>query len=218
MLFSPRVLPWVAPVCLLLIFFLQFFSWLGLYPGGVPSATQNAWQAAFGPITEDGNLRHPAMEDSNAKPRPSVLTIFYLLLFFPTLAVTIASVVLLFVHVKLPPGVEKILPWRWGIVVAANLVLFFFLILQLLLGFSLDSRYAEWVDKQVKTDSKEPKSLPQELKEESERGKLLQDLYHTGWLKFVVFLHLVAVVCAALMFWLGQRGSTRPLPKLELMW
>jgi hypothetical protein len=214
----PNVLPWIAPACLLLIFLLQFFPWVGLYPGGVPSVTQNAWQAAFGFYTEDGNLKSDVVREAKYKPSASVLTIFYLLLFFPALVATVGSVVLGFLHLKLPPGVEKLLPWRWGIVAAANLILFFFLALQLLLGFSLDSRYAEWVDAQVKSDSKEPKSTEQQLMEDSTRGKLLQTDYHTAWLCFVVLLHLTALVGAVLMFWIDRRGAHRPLPKLELRW
>lgn len=215
---SPRVLPWIAPACLLLVFILQFFNWVGLYPGGVPAVTQNAWQAAFGLHSEDGDLKQDAMQDKEAKPGASVLTIFYLLLFFPVLAVTIASAIITMIPVKIPPAVEKILPWRWGIVAAVNLILFFFLGLQVLLGFSLDSRYSEWVDKQIKRDSKETPTTQQRKLDDVRRGEMLSVREHTFALRLTEFLHLLAIVCAALMFWLGQRGTHRPLPKLELLW
>lgn len=217
---NPAVLPWIAPVCLLLVFFLQFFSWLGLYPGGVASVTQNAWQAAFGSYSMDRDLPNPAVsseERDSAKPHVSVLTLFYMILFIPILLVTIASVVLPLIPIRFPPALENIWPWRWAIVAAANVILFFFLLLQLLLGFSLESRYGDWVDKQVQVDSKEAKSLPQQ-KVDSERGKYMQDLYRTFWLKFAVFLHLAAILGAALMYWIDRRGSARPLPQLELRW
>jgi hypothetical protein len=216
---NPKVLPWIAPACFLLIFFLQFFSWVGLYPGGVPSVTQNAWQAALGLYTEDGNLPSPAVEDEKYKPGVSLLTLFYLLLFLPALVLTIASVVIDRLHfVPLPPAVVDLLPWRWGIAAAASLVPFFFLAMQMLLGFSLDTRYAAWVEAQVKTESKGPKSTPQQLAEDSARGKLLQDNYHTPWLYLVVLLHLTAIVSSTLMFWLDRRGPHRPLPRVELKW
>lgn len=217
---NPRVLPWVAPVCLLLIFFLQFCNWLGLYPGGVPAATQNAWQAAFGFHTVDPDVEKdvPALTDKEFKIGVSVLTIFYLLLFFPVLIVSVASVVLPMLQIKLPPVVAKLMPWSWAIVAAINLVLFFFLLLQVLLGFSLDSRYSDWVDKQVKGDSSQSKNTVEKKHEEVVRGEQLAMLDRTSWLRLTVLLHLIAVVCAALMFWVSQRGSTRPLPKLELMW
>src|SRR5205823_12701853 len=45
---NEKVLRWVVPVCLVLIFLLQFFTWVEIAPGGIPALTQNAWQAAFG--------------------------------------------------------------------------------------------------------------------------------------------------------------------------
>jgi hypothetical protein len=216
---SPKVLPWVAPVCLLLVFVLQFFDWVGLYPGGVPAATQNAWQAAFGGISKDGDLPQKALQGEKGSPGPSVLTIFYLLLFWiPVLPVTIASVVIDRIPLKLPPAVEKLLPWRWGIVAAVNLVLFLFLGLQALLGFSLDSHYKEWLDKSMKRDSEEPLPTKQMKEREVARGSALEKLRHTFVLRLVVFLHLLATVCAALLFWINQSGAHRPLPKLELRW
>jgi hypothetical protein len=217
---SPKVLPWVAPVCLLLIFILQFFDWDGLYLGGVPAVTGNAWYAAFGAYSVDGDLksRVPFIEDEKHKPGASVLTIFYLLLFFPALVVTVASVVITMVPIKLPPQVEKLLPWRWGIVAAVNLILFLFLGLQVLLGFSLDGRYREWVDKEVKREAKGNPTTPERKLAEAQRGVLLEMSRHTFWLRLVVLLHLVAIMCAVLMFWINQRGTHRPLPKLELRW
>jgi hypothetical protein len=216
---SPRVLPWIAPVCLLLIFVFQLFPWVGLYPGGVPAMTGNAWSAAFGSYTVDGDLKQEnrALTDDKFKPGVSVLTIFYLLLFFPVLAVTVASVVVSRIPRTLPPQVEKLLPWRWGIVAALNLILFLFLALQVVLGFSLDSQYTDWVDKEKREVSDNPTS--QQRKEaEADRGKLLEQLQHTLWLRLVVLLHLLAVVFAVLMFWIDRRGTHRPLPKLELRW
>jgi hypothetical protein len=217
---SPKVLPWIAPVCLLLVFILQFFDWAGVYPGGVPFVTQNAWQAAFGLHSLDGDMKRYArfLEDDKYKPGASVLTIFYLLLFFPVLVVTAASVAIGLFPLKLPPGVEKLLPWRWGIVAAANLILFFFLGLQVSMGFSLDSQYTEWAKKQVKKDTKEPLTTQERKQQEASRGELLDMLRHTFALRLTVFLHLLAVVCAALMYWINQRGAHRPLPKLELRW
>ncbi|HEY7312414.1 MAG TPA: hypothetical protein VH643_23825 [Gemmataceae bacterium] len=219
--FSPKVLPWIAPACLLLVFVLSFFNWVGVYPGGVPAVTQNAWQAAFGLHSLDGDMEKKfgqflKDDNSNYKPGVSVLTIFYLLLFFPTLFVTVASVAIGMVPLKLPPGVEKLLPWRWGIVAAANLILFLFLGLQLLLGFSLETRYAEWVDKQI--DSKEVKTSEKQKEDAAERGEKMERLSRTVALRLTVILHLLATASAALLFWITQRGTHRPLPMIELRW
>src|SRR5262249_48551463 len=148
--FSPRVLEWVAPAALVLVFVLLFFSWVGIYPGGVPALTQTAWQAAFGSYSADPDVEHltPIKEEPD-KPGASVLMIFYVLLFLPVLVLTVGCLALNFVKVKLPPAVEQLLPWRRGIVAAANLFLFIFLGLQLALGFSLESRTRELIDKRV---------------------------------------------------------------------
>ncbi|HEY7327510.1 MAG TPA: hypothetical protein VH592_07720 [Gemmataceae bacterium] len=217
---SPGVLPWIAPACLILVFFLQFFPWDGLYPGGEPAVTGNAWYAAFGAYSVDGDLKNYVLftEDEKYQPGVSVLTIFYLLLFFPSLIITVGSVVILMVPVKLPPQVNNLLPWRWGIVAAVNLVLFLFLALQLLLGFSLDSRYREWVDKETKLDAKSNPTTQARKESDVKRGELLERLQHTVWLRLVVLLHLIAIVSSALMFWMDRRGTHRPRPKLELKW
>lgn len=217
---SPKVLPWIAPVCLVLIFFQQFLDWDGLYPGGVPVATANAWYAAFGKYPVDPDLKElvPMMSDEKYKPGWSVLTFFYLMLFFPALLVTIASVVLPTLPLKLPPWVEKLMPWRWGIVAAANLFLFLFLGLQVLLGFSLDSSYQNWVDTMRKQEATDESKTHLKKQAEVRRGERLQMLRHTFALRLVVLLHLVAILGAVLMVWLERRGSNRPLPKLELRW
>lgn len=216
---NPHVLPWIAPLCLLLVFFLQFVDWDGIYPGGVPAVTGNAWYAAFGTYTVDGDLKNLVHfgEDDKLKPGVSILTIFYLILFFPALLVTIASVVLPMLQIKLPAQVERLMPWRWGIVAAANLLVFLFLALQLLLGFSLDSRYRDWVDKETKSTESNP-TTQEKKTADARRGELLERLRHTFWLRLVVLLHLIAIISSALMFWIDRRGVIRPLPKWELKW
>lgn len=217
---SPKALPWIAPVCLVLVFFLQFFDWDGLYPGGEPAVTGNAWRAAFGAYSVDGDLKNYVNfgEDDKYKPGANPLTIFYLLLFLLALAVTIASVVIDRVPRKLPPWVNNLLPWRWGIVAAANLIVFLFLALQLLLGFSLDSRYHEWVDKETKLDAKSNPTTQERKTTDAHRGELLGRLRYTNSLRLVVLLHLIAVASSAILFWIDRRGMNRPLPRLELRW
>lgn len=218
---NPHVLPWIAPVCLVMVFFLQFFDWDGLYPGGEPAQTGNAWRAAFGAYAVDGDLKNlvPFTDDEKYKPGVSFLTIFYLLLFFPALAVTVASVVVTMVPTKqLPPWAKDLMPWRWGIVAAANIIVFLFLVLQLLLGFSLDSRYRDWVDNEIKRDAKSNPTTTERKQDDARRGELLDRLRHTPWLRLVVLLHLAAIISSALMFWIDRRGAIRPLPRWELRW
>ena len=46
----------MAPVALFLVFILTFFPWVGVYPGGVADAWQNAWQATVGGYSIDPDV------------------------------------------------------------------------------------------------------------------------------------------------------------------
>jgi hypothetical protein len=216
--FSPKVIEWVAPVAVVLVFLFQFFPWLGIYLGGVPVVTQSAWGAAIGFYSSaDRDLEGKTPVKEEDKPGASWLTVFYLFPFvFIVLPVTVGCMVLKFVNVKLPPAVEQLMPWRWGIVAAANLFVFLFLVLQLFMGFSLESKAHDQIDKQVK-EMKEKSSIPAK-QAEIIRETGYDTLHRTVWLKLSVVLHLLAILSAGFMYWVGRRGTSRPLPRLELMW
>jgi hypothetical protein len=224
--FSARVMPYVAPVCLVLVFLLTFFSWVGVYPGGQSMVTVNAWGAAFGGGTSDLDMQETALigkalKDVKPGANPfagaSVLAIFYLfLLILVVLPVTLASVVLDHLRVKLPPGIQLAMPWRWGIVAAANLVLYLFLLMQLALGFQMQSNYRAWVENNV--GNPDAKTTPQVKVSDAERGMALEACRWAVALRMTCILHLFAVVAAVLMYWLDRRGPERPLPNLELRW
>lgn len=225
--FSPKVLMFVPPVAIVLIFFFQFLPWVGVYPGGVPAVTQSAWGAAFGGYTEDPDMRTvfkiPTEEEIKKDPDKvkdirsgvNVLTIFYLLLFLPTLVVTVGCLALNYTHINLPKGLTPLLPWRWGIVAAANLLLFLFLALQILLGFSLENKVRESYD--AGTPKKETMNTVEQKVAEATHGMHLAYLHRTVWLRLTVWLHVLAILCAALVFWSG-RHENRPPPRMDVMW
>lgn len=214
--FSPKVLQWVPSVCVVLIFILQFFTWDGVFPGGVAAYRQGAWSAAFGTGEADHDLDEIARVDEKGLGVSAAL-IFYVLLFLPTLLVTIA--VLIIPHVHLPPlptYLQQLLPYRWGIVTILNVLVFLFLLLQLVLGFGLESYWKGKVDAKypVLKDAK-----TQQIKEnEAYRGIQLEYLHRTVWLRLAVLLHILAIVAAALIYWITRRGESRPLPKIELLY
>ncbi len=221
--FSPKVLPWVAPVCVVLIFILQFFTWVCVCPGGEEMISANAWGATFAGGTSNPDLKNTPVvgkvltESPNSVPGVSALAIVYLLPFvLLVLPVTLASVVLDRLPIKLPPAVQKVLPWRWGIVAALNLVVFFFLVLQLILGFQMEKNYKDWVDKTYAVS--EGAQTPERLVGQATRGMAYEALEDGSALKFAVVLHVIAIGASALMFWLDRRGPHRPLPRLELLW
>ncbi len=233
--FNPKVLQWIAPAGVLLIFIFQFFTWVEIAPGGVPAFRQGAWSAAFGAgdtnynlpsfvfynhlmgkteVSDPKEVKKPLVEEKDVKA--SVLAIFYLLVFIPTLILTLAVIVLLFVKLPpLPPAVQKLLPYRWGIVTVLNLLAFFFLVLQMVLGFSVETEWAAKVNKDLPALKS---GTTQELDvNEALRGILLEYPKKTAWLWLVFILHILTIVAAALMYWINQRGESRPLPKIELV-
>lgn len=235
---NERLLQWVAPAGMLLIFLLTFFSWVQIAPGGVPAVTQNAWQAAFGGYTEDIDMRKQfriitdrEAEDLKAKqggdeignaPGVSPLLLFYLIFFVVTLLVSVFVAVLPFIKMPLPPQVQQVLPWKWAILAGLNAVLLLFLTLQLLLNFSLESTMAAWVENQpqVKRETIEKDKLDTRAKKEIEayRGSMLQWRERTLWLWLAFLLHVVATAAAGLVYWMERRGPGKPAPTLELRW
>jgi hypothetical protein len=238
--FSPKVLQYVAPGCVVLIFILTFFAWTGIYPGGVAATTQNAWQAMFGYHTDDPDMpkiityEDKFKDDDKDKPeeekriddRPgiNILLIFYFILFLPTLLITLACLASSFMPpAQLPTVLHSILPWRWGIVAALNLLVLLFLVLQMLLGFSLENRWLGAKDTELNREEKARVKLEGKALTTSEarelavqRGVDHQAVSRTIWLDLVVLFHLLAVLGAAAMFWVLRRGA-RPAPRIDLL-
>ena len=56
------------------------------------------------------------------------------------------------------------------------------------------------------------------LEKQAIEGQERAKVQRTFWLQLVVLLHLLAIISAALMYWIDQRGEYRPLPKIELLY
>jgi hypothetical protein len=216
-----KIMKYVPASCVVLIFILTFFPWVGAYPGGVAVRTQSAWGAAFGGYTDDEDLAPKEKEkekDSDEEPGVSVFLIFYVLLFPLVLLATIA-VLLMHMNVFQPPAaLQSIMPWRWGIIAALNILLFLFLGGQLLFDFSLESKYKDKVEKQFKDARKEAKKEADKKKVEMQVGLFLTALRRTFWLRLVVLLQLITIAGAAQMFWLDRRNDPEHPPKIECVY
>ncbi len=211
---SPRVLQWVPAVCVVLIFLLQWFTWVGVFPGGVAAYRQGAWSAAFG--TGEANLNVETIARVDPKGVDvSVPLIFYVILFLLDLVLTTAVAVIPFVQLpNLPPVVKQMLPYRWGIVAVLNLVVLLFLVLQLFLGFGLESYWTAKVNKDIPAITEGKTDVVQV--NQANRGIQLGFLERTGCLWLALVLHILAILAAALMYWISQRGESRPVPKIEM--
>jgi len=157
---SPRVVPWIAPVCLGLVFFLFFFPWRSV-PSNVP------WET----------MGEPGSQIGWGKLLSSALLIFYLLIYLVALVLAIGSLLLTLTIVPVLPQIQHLVPWK--AVIVAGMVAFAFLLLLF--------------------------------------GCLRED-FGTIWLSTAVWLHLYALVGLGLEFWLQRRGSTRPMPRIDVLW
>lgn len=245
--FSPKVLQYVPAVAMVLLFILQMFPWVGVYFGGYSVVTQNAWGAMVGSQPPEENdlkslFRWTSEQELNKEkeskegkevrlptaavvafpPSFSPLALFYLLLYFPTAALTVACTVLPLLPLKLPPAVQPLLKWKWALALLLNLLLFAILILQLALGFGLESavktaqlaRQNALIKERDNKDQTVPKmQLDATLNDAVDHVQLTRTVY------VVVLLHLLTIVCTLLMFWLNQREAfNKPLPEMTLRW
>jgi hypothetical protein len=177
---SPRVVPWVAPVALMLIFVLLFSTWID-WPGN-SEGSQSGWGTGFG--------KHF-----------SVLGLFYILLFLLTLVLALACLIVPRLQMALPPALQQLWPWRSAFVLGLVCLAYVFLVLEVLVGFGLES------------------STKSEIAAVSANlgTPVYYALHRTFWLRLAVLAHTLALVGAALDFWLILRKN-RPLPRIDISW
>jgi hypothetical protein len=220
---DPRVVPWIAPACLVLVFIFSFFPWVGVYYGGYGVITQSAWGVATGGYTVDEIYDAKTEWDKKTpeqdKPGAEVLMIFFLILgLIPALLASLAVAALPTIkrHFQVPPGIAVLEPWRWLIVTGTILVALLFLFLQAVTSFSIESKSRA----KVAAAAKEQISANEAkwLAIEEGRTAPVSGLRRTGYLRMSLFLLILGALGAATAHWLEHRGAGRPLPRIELMW
>src|SRR5205085_9806477 len=136
--------------------------------------------------------------------------------------VAVAVVAQPYANAKLPPAVDRLLPWRWALAAVLTLLALLFLLFQLLSGFSLEKQTQEQVAKVTKSPADTAGTLTAEERQVQEivQGQVLgaQVLRRTWQLRLSFLLLLLAFLAAVGMHWLLQRGPGRPLPRMEWMW
>jgi hypothetical protein len=189
---------------------------VGLYAGDRTVGTQNAWQAAFNGGAFDASAFPPGAKNPQEGPGVSALTLFYVLLFLLfALPLTVACIVLHFHHVKVPPAVERFVPWRWGIAAVVNFVVFLFLALQLAVGFKLEERAREMAGQLVPPKDASAEQATVYL---WAHAGVQEGAERTVWLRLAFLLHVLVILGAGFMYWVSQHGAKRAMPRLELMW
>jgi hypothetical protein len=215
----PEVVPWVAPVALLVVFFLLFFNWVGIYPGGFAAYTQNAWQALGGSFSADPVAEKTLQLEKRLDVKFSGLMLVYVLLFLLALLLALAMVVLRFVPVRLPPAVTAVWAWRSAILAGLAVLAFLFLVWQLFAGFNLENAAETFVSDRFKAQRERAKTPEEKAIVQMEEGGSLGtlSLQRTAWLRLAVFLQLVALAGMLLEHWLERRRA-KPPPRIDVMW
>jgi hypothetical protein len=220
---NPKIVPWIAPVCLLFVLIFSFFPWVGYYFGNYGVVTQSAWGAAFGGYSVDELYDSKANweKDTPADSKPGAGALMLLFLIFGLIpavltAAVVAALPELKKHVHLPPGLVMAEPWRWLILTGVTLVALLFLFLQIVTSFSIESRTRDQV---AKAREKDRISGTKSLADiEEARALASTGLRRTIYLRFTFILLILAAAGAATAHWLEHRGPGRPLPRFEILW
>jgi hypothetical protein len=114
---SPRIVCWIAPAGLALVFVLLFFPWV------VDRSKAEVWQSGWG--TGFGSAF-------------SFLGLLHILVFLVALVLAIAIAVLARMDTLMPAWVVELWPWRAGLVAAATFVSLLFFLLERFAGFGLE--------------------------------------------------------------------------------
>jgi hypothetical protein len=221
--FSPKVIQWIPAVSLVLVFFLMFFTWTGVYAGTWAAVSQTGWSTAWGWSQVDQDLLKggiPISKFETSNVGVSFFMIAYVLLFLIfVLPLTIACLVLTFIKLDVP-ALQPYLPWRWGIAAILNILLFVLLFLQAMTSFGVEAEYDAEIYKQFKAASEKPDLSTTEKKQiDASKGALLSLRQRTTWWSWAFNLTLLSAVCTVMMYRLNQREKANlPLPRLDVLW
>jgi hypothetical protein len=217
---STRFLRWLVPVCLILIFLLSFFPWVGAYPSGHGLFFQNGWYTAFGSWSYDSSVDkvlEGKIDKEKDAPGVSVLMIFYMILLCLLMLASIAVIVFHLIPTAPPPSLRMILQWQGLILGGAALLIFLFLGIELLKGFNLTNRIQSLSDKDNSKSRDEERFGKHGVDVLGAMNKSAMGLRTTFWFRLVVLLNLLAILGGAMQFWMARRGH-KPPPKLEFAW
>ena len=244
---SRAALEWVAVGSVVLLFIFLFFPWVGVYPGGVPAVTQNAWDAAFGSTGADPDMKDmvtisetdaksvleapsPTLKLAVGEPSKSLLLIFYLLPFFlVTLVVSIAVAMLPFPPPPIASGRQQPPPLEVGHPRRPQ---------RRTPAVPRPPTPAEFRPRDQRQGggseqggcrrpgrvSADAKGKPASFNSiEGKRFEAIQGIYsnwfaRTIWLKLALVLHILATLAAATVYWMEKRGASHMKLETGVRW
>ena len=220
---SERVLRWIGPAGLFVLFFATFFTWVGSYAGSYPIYTQSAWGAAFGTFTTDpvGDEVLKAEGDLRLAASASPAMIFSLLLLIFILPIALLDFARDHFHFSIPDAVQIVWPHRLTIVLVGSGLIFVLLSLQLLGGIGLENTAAVMAEHKFAaqpTGAPEPstsEATKRELRRAEEVNRL--GIKRKAPLCIGFWAAFAAVAGLGLESWMQRRGNRRA-PAIELQW
>jgi hypothetical protein len=221
LMIRPAAVALVAPIALLLVVVFWFFSWTGAFPGGHAVYTQSALQMMYG-----GHTPNPVgekvfhLESKLAERIPwNGLMFLYLLATLGALAFVLAPMLTSPGHLRLPPMLERLWPWRWLIALALATIALLLLAAQSSIGFGLETAVGAIVRDDI-AQLKLPADTPEEQQiVELNAGRIAGSLnvHRTWWWRLALLAHLAAVLGLAAEWFLHR--PTNPLPpRADFYW
>lgn len=226
--FSPAWLAWVPVACATFALVLTLFTWAGTYPGGYRVYSQNPWWALFGDMSTDPGP--PAVQAEEVELTKLLSGNRWLLGYLPLL---LLGTLLLWVErlVKHPtvqnmPGplawVPGVWPKRFALLTILTGLLMFFLVMQGLRGFGLESALQARVDTKFAAEQQNADDLnstsERQLVAVMKGGEFAKSNYQTTLaFKLAVLVQVLAFVAMLLRWWLHRRGA-KPHPRVLMQW
>lgn len=219
-----KVVRWLGPVGLVLLFFLTFFNWVGAYPGGYAVYTQSGWQTMTGGFTTDAaNDEVFARENELGKASSfSTSMLFMLLLLIPAALIAAADLAEEYVTFAVPDIIQKVWPHRLAVLSIISLVIFGLLTARCLTGLGIETAAPTMAENMVpppKADPSSPETTKQKTIRDLKRAEEIARLgirRTWGW-RFAYAASALAVIGYGLELILQRRGR-RPEPVIEVHW
>jgi hypothetical protein len=219
---EPKVLRWIPPAALTLLFFLTFFSWDGMFPAGYPAYTQNAWQCLFGKVSADDVAEDEFKQkaDFDDRVHSNWWLVFFFLFLFPALVLAWAGPVVEVAKINLPEGIRRAWHFRSALLGALVLASLLFLLAQWASGFGLQRAVYDKIESAYATQKAEANTPEKQQRYEmrvamAKGGSLVKT---TPWLRLAVLVHLLAAAAVVAEVGLMLRAAHKPPPRAAVMW
>jgi hypothetical protein len=223
-----KELLFVGPVALSCSFFLLFFTWVAIIPGGKPAYTQTGWQTIFAEFSFD-ELSEQAMElrdrfnDPSLRPvKTSWWTVIHLLVLLISIPLAWGDCLLPRIAGKLPELPTPSPRVRLAILAGLSFLLFVLVMLQYSVGFGLHgaaqtlavAKHKEEMKKAIETNRPlEARKVEILVATDTEALRVR----HSSYLKLDVFVLFIAAIAFGLRYLTFERGS-RPDPRIGIYW